>query len=225
VCQTLSISWELVEAVLDLSQLASQIAAAVVFLVPGLNTTWVLDRLVGQSTLAGTERLLKALSWSILIYLAASPWLFAIRERLVHGELGLTEFLWAGATLFVAAPAVLGALVGELRRFEPLQRWFRRATGIHPAPTAWDFAFETLRKGFVRVRLVDGRLLGGYYGANSFASSYPEPQDVFVEQAWSLHEDESFVDPVSGGQGLLIRRDAIQSVQFLRVGEDHVQEQ
>lgn len=214
------------EAVLDLNQLASQIAAAVLFLVPGLNTTWVIDRLAGQSTQPGTERLLKALSWSVVVYLGASPWLFSQREQLFHSGPTLSEFLLGGAILFLAAPAILGALVAAFRRFEGLQKWFRKATGIHPAPTAWDFAFTTFKTGFVRVRLLDGRLLGGFYGGDSFASSFPEPQDVFVEQAWSLDEKGSFLHPVGDGRGLLIRRDVIQSVQLFQArGEERVQEQ
>jgi hypothetical protein len=47
---------------LDVNQLATQIAAAILFLVPGLNATWVIERLSGPTRLKGTERLLRALS-------------------------------------------------------------------------------------------------------------------------------------------------------------------
>jgi len=60
---------------LDVNQLATQIAAAILFLVPGLNATWVIERLSGPTRLKGTERLLRALSWSALIYLPSGFWL------------------------------------------------------------------------------------------------------------------------------------------------------
>ena len=40
---------------LDLGQPATQFAAAILFLVPGLNATWFLERLGGPNRLKGTE--------------------------------------------------------------------------------------------------------------------------------------------------------------------------
>jgi len=45
------------ETAFDLSQPAGQILAIVLFLIPGLNSTWIIERLAGRSPLSGTERL------------------------------------------------------------------------------------------------------------------------------------------------------------------------
>ena len=207
------------EAIVDLNELAGQLAAAVLFLVPGLNTTWIIDRLSGRTAPAGTERLLKGLSWSVLIYLVASPWLTPRIGSLDERAVGGWELLVAGGLVLLVAPAILGLAVSLLRRLEPLQRRLRRATGIHPSPSAWDFAFTTFLSGFVLIRLKDGRLVGGSYGSRSFAATYPEPQDLFFERAWRLDGDGTFLEELERSRGVLVRRDVIESVQFFERDE------
>jgi hypothetical protein len=203
------------ETLLDLDRLAGQLAAAIAFLIPGLNTTWMMERLAGRTTPAGTERLLKALSWSVLIYIVASPWLVGPVRRITATGLSRWDVLVLGLLLFVAVPALLAFLGAKLRTSVRVQGHLRKITNIHPAPTAWDFAFSPFRTGFVRAELKDGRVVGGRFAGSSFAAAYPEPQDIFLEEAWRLGADGSFVEPVDGSQGLLIRRDRIDVVEFL----------
>ncbi len=75
----------------DLSQPAGQILAVVLFLIPGLNCTWIIERLAGRTPLSGTERLFRAIAWSLLLYALASPWLL----RLVH-RLSEQNRVWPG---------------------------------------------------------------------------------------------------------------------------------
>jgi hypothetical protein len=57
----------------------------------------------------------------------------------------------------------------------------------------------------VRVRLKDGTWLGGWYGSRSYATSYPEPSELFLESAWRMNSDGSFADRVERTAGLYIR--------------------
>ena len=65
----------------DFSQPAGQILAIVFFLIPGLTATWVIERLAGRTSLGATERLLRAVALSVLIYALASPWLLRMGHR------------------------------------------------------------------------------------------------------------------------------------------------
>jgi hypothetical protein len=56
------------ETPFDLTQPAGQVLAIVFFLIPGLNVTWIVERLMGRTTLSSTERLLRAIAWSVVIY-------------------------------------------------------------------------------------------------------------------------------------------------------------
>jgi amino acid transporter len=201
---------------LDLTQPAGQIAAALLFLIPGLITTWVMERLVGRATPTGTERLLRAVAWSVLVYVVSSPWLLPLLRRIVRREevsaVGLVASV--SAAVFIT-PTIVGLAVVWLRRREFLRFLLRRLTPVPSAPTAWDFLFVQPRTDFIRLRLKDGTLVGGWFGEGSFASSYPQPQDLYVEEAWRLDSEGSFVEPVANTHGILIRQDTVSVVEFI----------
>jgi len=52
----------------ELTQPLAQILAIVFFLLPGLNATWILERLAGRTTLRPTERLFRAIAFSVVVY-------------------------------------------------------------------------------------------------------------------------------------------------------------
>src|SRR5207249_3235750 len=54
------------ETPFELSQPAGQVLAFVLFLIPGLNCTWIIERLAGRTPLSGTERLFRAIAWEPL---------------------------------------------------------------------------------------------------------------------------------------------------------------
>jgi Family of unknown function (DUF6338) len=75
--------------------------------------------------------------------------------------------------------------------------------------------FQTGRSFYVRLKLRDGERLGGFFEDESFASAYPEEQDLFLQEAWRLAEDGSFVERMRGSQGVLVRQDTIDFVELL----------
>ncbi|MDP9397508.1 MAG: DUF6338 family protein [Actinomycetota bacterium] len=156
---------------------------------------------------SATNRLLRALAVSAFlatVYAAtAGPHLVTLlrdsraqptlyHQLLAHGR----EFaLWALVLLFLI-PAGLAAL-----NFLRLRRgWTLRLT-YDPTPRAWDYAFRDIDPTYVRVLTTEGVWLGGWYGPNSFASSYPEPREIYIETAHVMAEDGSFgaEQPGSGG--------------------------
>lgn len=201
---------------LNLSQLATQIAAAILFLVPGLNATWTIERFSGPSRLKGTERFLRAVSLSVLIYAFASPWLLRVGRRAIDAnELWPWEpIIGAGILLFVA-PVILALIVAFLRRNDRAKRLLHHVTTIDPTPRAWDFAFKPGGPFYVRIKLRDGERVGGFFSNQSFASAYPESEGVFLEQAWRLDNDGSFIEPLPGTGGVLVPQESIQLVELL----------
>ncbi len=127
---------------LDLAQPATQIAAAILFLVPGLNATWTIERLSSPSRLKGTERLLRALSLSVLIYVGASFWLLRVGERALDETLWIWEPIVGGFVILFLAPVLLALIVEFLRRNTLARAVLGRITTIDPTPRAWDFTFQ-----------------------------------------------------------------------------------
>jgi hypothetical protein len=156
----------------DPTEPAGQVLAVVFFLIPGLNVTWIVERLRGRSTLGSTERLLRAIAWSVLIYASASPWLLRIGRRLAAGRhLWPWEPIIGAALIIFVAPVALASLIAALRRPGRIRELIRRFTRIHPALTAWDFALAGEGPFFVRLKLQRGERIGGVFGNRSFASA------------------------------------------------------
>jgi hypothetical protein len=204
-------------AALDLSDPAGQILVVVFFLIPGLNCTWLIDRLAGRTGLSATERLMRAVSLSLFVYAAVSPWLVRVARRLPDGRLWTWEPILGAAFLIFVAPLLLALGLIWLRRWQPFRKGVRGISPIHPAPSAWDFAFAREPPSFVRAKLTDGQRVGGVFGSHSYASAYPEAAEVFLEEAWRFGPDGTPEEPVPGSRGILIRHDDVEWLDFLGI--------
>lgn len=81
----------------------------------------------------------------------------------------------------------------------------RRPARYRSTPTAWDHLFRRSGPCFVRMRLRDGAWVGGWYGGRSYATSYPQPPEIYLETAWLMKPDGGFVRPVRDSAGIHIR--------------------
>jgi hypothetical protein len=68
---------------------------------------------------------------------------------------------------------------------------------------------------FVRLKLRNGERIGGVFGDLSFASAYPQEQDLFLEEVWSLDEEGGSVEATADSRGILVLRDQIETLEFL----------
>jgi hypothetical protein len=202
----------------DLTQPAGQVLAIVFFLIPGLNCTWIVERLAGRSLLSGPERLFRAIAWSLFLYVAASPWLLWLAHRVTgRRKVWPWEPIFGFACLEFLVPVMLALTVVWIRRSDWFRRWLKLLTRIDSRWSSWDVAFASLGPFFVRAKLKTGERVGGVFGERSFASAYPESQDVFVEEAWSLDEDGAPEEPLPGSRGLFFRQEDVEVLEFLEM--------
>lgn len=67
----------------------------------------------------------------------------------------------------------------------------------------------------MRILTTDGRYLGGWYGNDSFVTSYPDVHEVFLEVAHHMGADGSFGEEVANSRGLYVRCDDVRLVEVL----------
>jgi hypothetical protein len=75
--------------------------------------------------------------------------------------------------------------------------------------------FRARVTGFVRARLKSGVWVGGWYGSHSYASTYPNPADLYLESAYQMGSDGSFGPRVQRTGGLYLRMDDVEVLEFL----------
>jgi hypothetical protein len=202
-----------------------QVALLVFVVLPGIVFQFLRERwrgpVPGEQDLG--ERVLRAVTASIILdglYLVvAGPQLVSlIRGQGNRGWDGLAEQPRSagavGLLLFVLLPAAAaGALSWWQRRQIPDASYAR-------APTAWDQMFRERGSCLVRMRLKDGAWVGGWYGSNSYVSSYPQAPEVFLESAWQLNPDGSFARRTKQTAGLLVRGGDIDILELFEPTED-----
>jgi hypothetical protein len=88
-------------------------------------------------------------------------------------------------------------------------------TRYDPTPTAWDKTFQNASQCFIRILTNDGTWVAGYYGSESYSTSYPETQQVFLEQAFAVADDGTIGEMIEGTQGVLVDCSDIQLLQVL----------
>lgn len=101
---------------------------------------------------------------------------------------------------------------------------FLRGTTMHPSPTAWDYFFDSGKIYWVKFYLTNGEQIGGFYGKNSFVSTFPNMQQIYVEELYALEEDGSFKqESLEGTNGAIINRENCDYIEFLAVQETATQ--
>lgn len=199
------------------------------FVLPGFITLLLKER---AYTIRGDdspfERLLNALYYSSLIYgiVGIGGWFLGLTKT------DITE-VWRGEAAYAAYLAiVVGGLfimplvVAEVGRRWSLSRrarpWVLKKLKIdlgHSIPAGWEQLFAESQGALenrgllLRVSLDDGRTVAGFFGERSLAGYTAHTRDIFLEERWSLDEDNWFEAPVRESRGLWISDKQIQSVE------------
>lgn len=87
----------------------------------------------------------------------------------------------------------------------------------HPTPRGWDYFVENNGEFYILFHLKNGKMFGGYFGANSLAAKYPQEPEIYVEQVIRVDETGKFVEEVPGSLGAVIRQSEWERVEFFSV--------
>lgn len=207
--------------------LSETVVVAAIAALPGALYTWSFEQRVGAWGARTSDRILRFLGIAAAFHALFAPvevWFWA--SYLETGRLGSGDVpfaLWLAPILYVAIPTGSGILVGWGTRHG--KRWATWFTGASPAPRAWDHFFFTEPDGWVRLKLRSGDWMAGAFaregeGPPSYASGYPEAQDLWLTQVVEVDQATgSFIldehgDPVRRGSGILIRWGEVEYLEF-----------
>ena len=165
--------------------------------------------------------LVEAVTYSTLNVLI---WLLFIRSEIPDGDLFQHPWHYPGMLFLYCflSPAVLAWLCLQLR----LRVLPRYLSMDHPTRTAWDWFVSNYSPFFIRFILKSRdkddkpMMVGGYYGENSYASTYPEEPEIYVEEVWYLNPESGvFEQRIEGSLGMVIRLSECERVEFHSSGE------
>lgn len=216
---------------MELPANTAQFVALVVIALPGVTYATVRNRARGHgaSSISLSLKLGEGLAAGVvfdLVYLLVFGQRIVDRFTITHGALpSARAAAFYALTLGVLVPALVAWIAHRGSRWtrptSGLLHWTaHRLTGVRgsatawrmrniglltPAflttPRAWDFAVPNRGRRFIRIETSTGKFLGGWFAEDSFVSTYPEPQDLYVQQQWRMGPDGAFLSPVWGSEG------------------------
>jgi hypothetical protein len=207
---------------------ATQLLIVLVLIVPGFVYQGVRIRLRGRTVNEQelSARIMHALVASTVFALFYVMLAGASVADAGHLQDAATDSPRRYAVLGFAAAFVIPPLAAALVTWLGSAGWWRpvvdrmRPKGwrrVDPTPTAWDVAFQDLPAGcYVRVRTRDGDWFAGWFGSESYASSWPDPRSLFVEQSFHIDQDGVIGDLVEGTAGAVINCEDALLVELLQ---------
>jgi len=88
----------------------------------------------------------------------------------------------------------------------------------HPAPTAWDYRFNSIKeKKWVIVEFDDGSRVGGKWDDKSCVSSIKGERDIYLEKVYKISPDDDQWETDPRNDGMWIKGSAIKLIQFINM--------
>ncbi|HDT2309323.1 TPA: hypothetical protein QHP34_004001 [Citrobacter braakii] len=69
------------------------------------------------------------------------------------------------------------------------------------------------------VTLKDGKKIGGKYSTDSFSSSAPNPEQLYLEETWVINADGGLERVRTDTMGILILSKEIESIEFFKINQ------
>ena len=180
----------------------------IMFVIPGFISQKVYQLMYPGSDRTGSDQIINAVGYSCINYgVMFLPIVCVESYGLKSSHPTLYLFFYYFVLLFSPILLVLA------------WRWIRTTQIVqnsipHPTGKAWDFVFSQRKPYWVKIVLRDGTELGGYFGDKSFASSAPEPEQIYIEETWLLDSDGTFERPQNRSAGTIVVADDISYIEL-----------
>jgi hypothetical protein len=192
---------------LDLLEL-NKVLLFVAFIMPGFIAIKAYELFaVGSERRSTSEQLIDAISYSCINYVLWLPAVYLIEA----GELR-NAHLWLYVLFYLLVLFISPVVISyfwvkvRVRRFKE-----------HPIKKPWDYVFSSLEPHWILVTLKSGEKIGGYYGPESFASSSPAPEQIFLQNSWVINNDGGFERIKDTSAGILILSSEILYLEFYKI--------
>ncbi len=192
---------------------ADNLSLFLYFVVPGFVAMKVYDLIVPSERRKFGDSLIEVVSFS-MFNLVLTFWIIA--------EINKPEFRSSSPVLYYFATFIVVSVIPAglaVATHKLLESRFLRGKILHPTPTGWDYFFGKGQPCWILFHLKSGTKLGGLYGHNSFASSFPNEQEVYVQEIWRVDELGRFIERVQGTAGAVVKHEECTLIELFTMEE------
>ncbi|MEU0094547.1 DUF6338 family protein [Kribbella sp. NPDC006257] len=200
---------------------STQLLILLLFVVPGFVYQGARINMRGRrpADVEFSTRLITAMVTSAvfgLLYLAIAG---SLLVEAANGEGWLISHPRLGALIALVAMFGIPAAVALVDLSEArLWRKLTARASYDVTPTAWDKAFQEGQECFVRILTANNKWIAGYYGTSSYASSFPEKHEVYLEWGFEIDENGRIGKAMPDSYGLVVQCDGAVLIEMLAPG-------
>jgi hypothetical protein len=192
---------------------ADKLVLFIAFVVPGFISLKTYELLFPRVSRDSAQQLIDAVAYSSVNYALLFWPIYEVEAGAIRGS-HPSAYVAFYVFVLLVAPVSWACLMGMLRSTQFFQRRLP-----HPTAKPWDYVFGQRKRYWVVVSLKDGKRVGGRYDSQSFASSAPAPEQIYLQEAWEVNSDGGLERPRVDSAGIMILAPDILSVEFFNVVE------
>ena len=179
-----------------------------IFFIPGFISIKIYSLLVAGEKRDFSKDLLEVVGYSSLNF-AALSWLIVIINSDNFYNQHKFWYLFCIVIIIFIMPLLWPFIFLKISNWKPIAKYI-----VHPIQKPWDYIFGKKNSFWIIVHLKDGRKIGGRFDTDSFASSYPAEEQIYLEEVWKLDKEGAFVEPIKRSRGIVIFNKEIIAVEF-----------
>lgn len=184
----------------------------IAFVIPGFITLKVYELLTPTAHRDSAGQLIDAVAFSCINYAILLAPIYLIETHHVREKHPAATLVFY---LFVVLLAPVGwPILWKLLRKTPLALKYLP----HPTGKAWDHVFGDKKvRHWVVITHRDGTRVGGRYDTNSFASSAPHPEQLYLQETWHVNADGGFDRIKESTAGIIVNVADVACVEFFQM--------
>ena len=179
-----------------------------IFFIPGFISMKVYRMFIAGKKVDFTKAVLEVLGFSSINF-ALMLWLIVLIHRNNFFSNHIIWYLVLMIVIMFLCPIVWAVLIVYLSK----SRFFRKFA-LSSLKSPWDYFFDKRKSCWVIINLNNNERIGGVYSNDSFASAYPQKEQLYLEELWDLDADGNFMRKKHRTKGIIVLTKDIKSVEF-----------
>ena len=180
----------------------------IAFVIPGFVSIKTYQLMFPGMHVGTSDQLVDAVAYSSINYAILFLPIVGIESSGLRSYYPALYYLFYVLVLFIA-PIIWVAIWKYLRTREFFQR-----NAPHPTVKAWDYVFAQRKRYWAKITLENGTIIAGRYAENSFASSAPADEQIYLEETWLVNENGAFVRKKNDSAGVLVLSSEISHIEL-----------
>ncbi len=182
----------------------------IAFVIPGFISLKVYELLNPGVQKESSKQIIDAVTYSCVNYAILFAPIVAVENGALGKESPILHSLFFLVVLFLA-PIIWALLWQRIRTTKYIQKAIP-----HPTQKPWDYVFLKGEPYWVKVILNDGTKIGGKYSSNSFASSAPAGEQIYLEETWIVNDKGGLERKKKQTAGVIILSKDIAFIELIK---------